>query len=147
MYGNFVKLSTIKILEVAHLTKDSKIFGRDLSVLMVALHFCNWKTGKARFTVKRLSEVLETAPSNIRASMKRLRVCGLLVEAEDRDGTQYFIPNPKIFVCSTGKARGLLLRTYYEAVYGKDFKDCIQDPELETFMMDPEDSFIQDEPF
>lgn len=145
--GNFIKLSTTGMLDIVQLTKESKIHGRDITVLMMALYFCNWKTGKSRFTIKKLSEMLDTATTNIRASMKRLRACGLLVEAEDRDGTPYFIPHPKIFVCSTGKARGLLLKTYYKAIHGQNFEDCIQDAELEMLTGYDEDSTIHDEPF
>jgi len=145
--GNFMKLSTSGMLDIVQLTKKNSIHGRDLTVLMLALYFCNWKTGKSRFTIKKLSEMLDTAPTNVRASMKRLKACGLLVEAEDRDGTPYFIPHPKIFVCSAGKARGLLLKTYYEAIHGEDFEDCIQDIELEMLTCYDEDSTIHDEPF
>lgn len=129
--GSFIRLSTEKLLDVVHLAQNKHIQGRDLVVLMLALHFCNWKTGKARFTAKRMSDILGTAQNNVRASLKRLRLCSLLVQAEERDGTPYYIPHPKIFVCGNGKPRGLLLKAYYDAVYGKDHEYCTDELELQ----------------
>lgn len=134
--GSFIRLSTERLLDVVRLAQNKHIQGRDLVVLMLALHFCNWKTGKAKFTAKRMSEILGTAQSNVRASLKRLRLCSLLVQAEERDGTPYYIPHPKIFVCGNGRPRGLLLKAYNDAVYGKN-------NELST--EDLEDEFTEEE--
>ena len=138
--GSFIRHSTEKLLDVVHLAQNKHIQGRDLVVLMLALHFCNWKTGKARFTAKRMSEILGTAQSNVRASLKRLRLCSLLVQAEERDGTPYYIPHPKIFVCGNGRPRGLLLKAYNDAVYGKDHEHC-------TDELEPQEQDFEQEPF
>ena len=140
--GSFIRLSTERLLDVVQLAQDKHIQGRDIVVLMLALHFCNWKTGKARFTAKRMSEILGTAQNNVRASLKRLRLCSLLVQAEERDGTPYYIPHPRIFVCGNGRPRGLLLKAYSDAVYGKNNKLSTEDLEDEF----TEEEFEQ-EPF
>lgn len=128
----FIKLINTRLPILFQYIQSKDIAGRDLSVLLCCLYFTNWKTGKCRVTTRRLSDTLSTAQTNIRASIRRLRACKLIAEAQDRDGTSYLIPHPKLFQCSTGRARGLLLRAFYLDVYGPSFHELVEDEELEA---------------
>lgn len=128
----FIKLVNNKLPILFQYIQSKDIAGRDLCVLLCCLYFTNWKTGKCRVTTRRLSDTLSTAQTNIRASIRRLRACKLIAEAQDRDGTSYLIPHPKLFQCSTGKARGSLLKAFYLDVYGPDFQELVEDDELDT---------------
>lgn len=135
----FIKLMNARLSIIFGLARNKEINGRDMFVLLACLHFTNWKTGKSRTTTKKLSDLLGTAQPNIRGSFRRLKACGLIAEVEDRDGTPYMIPHPKLFECASGKARGLLLKAYYDQVFGED-ADSIQDEELEYLEHEPADS-------
>lgn len=138
----FIKLIPGKLSLINQYHKEGKIAGRDVMALIACLQFCNWRTGKCSVTPKVLSEVLGTAQNNVRASLKRLRLCGLLVEHVERGGYKVLIPHPKIFECCNGKPRGMLLHAYYAAVYGPDYGDHIQDHEIEPDGEDPEDETL-----
>lgn len=75
--------------------------------------------------------MLGTALPNVRGSMRRLKACGLITDAVDPSGVPYMIPHPKLFECSAGKARGLLLKNYYSGVFGQSYESFIEDEELE----------------
>lgn len=111
------------------LLQTKKIANRDVLVLLVCLYFTNWKTGKTRVTTKKISETLDTATSNVRASLRRLKDAKLIAEDTEKDGTSFMIPHPKLFECCSGKLRGLLLKKYYAAAYDQDFQP--EDEELE----------------
>lgn len=127
----FIRLMNERLPAIFSLMRDKKLSGRDISVLLACLYFTNWKTGKCRVTTKKVSEVLGTSQANVRNSMRKLKSCNMIVDASDANGTSYMIPHPKIFECSNGKARGLLLKSYYSVVYGPDFEGCVEDEELE----------------
>lgn len=133
----FIKLINHRLPILLASIHKKEVSGRDIIVLLTCLHFTNWKTGKCKVTTKKLSEVLDTAQPNIRGSLRRLKACNLIVNAEDRDGTPYMIPHPKLFECASGKARGLLLKGYYSAIYGDDYEASVQDEELEYFGSQP----------
>lgn len=128
----FIKLIPGRLALINQYHKEGKIAGRDIMALIACLQFCNWRTGKCSVTPKVLSEVLGTAQNNVRASLKRLRLCGLLVEHVERGGYKVLIPHPKIFECCNGKPRGLLLHAYYTAFYGPNYKDHVEDFEIEA---------------
>lgn len=143
--AGFIKLMNDRLPIVFSLIRFKKISGRDVLVLLVCLHFTSWKTGKCQVATKKISEMLGTALPNVRGSMRRLKACGLIMDAVDTSGTPYMIPHPKLFECSSGKARGLLLHNYYKGVYGQDYELSIEDEELEFLnnkapALDPADS-------
>jgi len=127
----FIKLMNHKLSIILSLAGEKKVTGRDILVLIACVHFTDWKTGRSRVTTKKISELLGTAQPNVRGSLRKLKAYGLIADVEDRDGTLYMIPHPKIFECSSGKARGLLLKNYYEGVYGKNKAASIEDEEME----------------
>lgn len=69
--------------------------------------------------------------------MRRLKACGLITDAVDASGVSYMIPHPKLFECSSGKARGLLLKSYYSGVFGQSYESLIEDEELEYLESKP----------
>lgn len=127
----FLRLMNERLPIIFSLIQAKKISGRDVLVLLVCLHFTSWKTGKCRVTTKKIGEMLGTALPNVRGSMRRLKACGLIADAVDTSGVPYMIPHPKLFECSAGKARGLLLKNYYAEVYGQSYESFIEDEELE----------------
>ena len=143
--AGFIKLMNDRLPILFLLTRSKKISARDVLVLLVCLHFTSWKTGKCQVATKKISEMLGTALPNVRGSMRRLKACGLIMNAVDTSGTPYMIPHPKLFECSSGKARGLLLHNYYKGVYGQDYELSVEDEELEFLntkvsALDPADS-------
>lgn len=127
----FLRLMNERLPIVFSLIQAKRVSGRDILVLLVCLHFTSWKTGKCRVTTKKISEMLGTALPNVRGSMRRLKACGLITDAVDTSGVPYMIPHPKLFECSAGKARGLLLKNYYSGVFGQSYESFIEDEELE----------------
>lgn len=141
----FTRLVNKNIKVLLDHVKSKEIAPRDAMVLMAIVAFCDWKTGRTNVTVKRLSETLETAAPNIRASIRRLRACRLLVSTTNNEGIQVFIPHPNIFQCGSGKSRGLTLKLYYQEIYGKDFRSKALDVELEEYLEKPGRSSLEAE--
>jgi len=140
----FLRLMNERLPVIFSLIQAKKVSGRDILVLLVCLHFTSWKTGKCRVATKKISELLGTALPNVRGSMRRLKACGLITDAVDTSGIPYMIPHPKLFECSAGKARGLLLKNYYAGVYGQNYELSIQDEELEFLEAKPSASHLTD---
>jgi hypothetical protein len=108
-----------------------KLQSRDLVVLIIHVIHSDWRTGRCRLTISKLSEILERKPVTLYPSIKRLKACKLLVPIKDsRTGEKLYIVSPHLLKIGSAQARGFLLKTYYEAIKSNEPGDNTEDDEL-----------------
>ena len=107
---------------------------KDLTVLMIHVSHSDWRTGRCRLTTQRVAEILGHQVKTLYPSLKRLKNQNLLVPIKDsRTGERLYIISPFLLKVGSGRARGFLLKTYYDAINknqpdipqpdGDDFED------------------------
>jgi hypothetical protein len=90
---------------------------KDLTVLMIHVIHSDWRTGRCRLTTQRVAEILGHQVKTLYPSLKRLKNQNLLVPIKDsRTGERLYIISPFLLKVGSGKARGFLLKTYYDAI-------------------------------
>lgn len=98
------------------LVRQRRLELRDMAVLMALSAHVQWRSGRARITVKALANELGLNLSSCADSIRRLKREALLARCVDeRTGEVFFLINP--FVISVGgpQRRGLLWRMFEEA--------------------------------
>jgi hypothetical protein len=107
---------------------------KDLTILMIHVIHSDWRTGRCRLTLQRVAEILGHQVKTLYPSIRRLKDQNLLVPIKDsRTGEKLYIISPFLLKVGSGKARGFLLKTYYDAINknqpdipqpdGDDFED------------------------
>ena len=90
---------------------------KDLTVLMIHVIHSDWRTGRCRLTTQRVAEILGHQVKTLYPSIRRLKDQNLLVPIKDsRTGEKLHIISPFLLKVGSGKARGFLLKTYYDAI-------------------------------
>jgi hypothetical protein len=90
---------------------------RDLTVLIIHIIHSDWRTGRCRLTTQKAAEILGYQVKTLYSSLKRLKAQSLLVPIKDsRTGERLHVISPFLFKVGSGKARGFLLKTYYDAI-------------------------------
>jgi hypothetical protein len=90
---------------------------RDLVVMMVYLSHSDWRTGRCRLTIHKVAKILSRHVKTLYPAIRRLKLQNLLVPVEDpRTGEVFHIISPFLLKAGSNKARGYLLKTYYDAI-------------------------------
>jgi len=115
--NKFLILCTSGAKDLIAAIKAKKLQAKDLMVLLVYSYHADWRTGRCRLTVEGLAELLDQRKPTLYPSVRRLRECNLLVPARDpRTKEKYYIINPYFLKAGSGKARGLLIKAFNEAI-------------------------------
>ena len=131
LYGS--GLSTL-VLKIA----SNELQNKDLTVLLIHLIHSDWRTGRCRLTTQKVAEILGHQVKTLYPSIRRLKDQNLLVPIKDsRTGERLHIISPFLLKAGSGRARGFLLKTYYDAINRN------QPDTLETIL---EDAGCFDEP-
>ena len=131
LYGS--GLSTL-VLKIA----SNELQNKDLTVLLIHLIHSDWRTGRCRLTTQKVAEILGHQVKTLYPSVRRLKDLNLLVPIKDsRTGEKLYIISPFLLKAGSGRARGFLLKTYYDAINRN------QPDTLETIL---EDAGCFDEP-
>jgi len=95
----------------------SKLQHKDLTVLVIHVIHSDWRTGRCRLTLQKVAEILGHQVKTLYPSIRRLKDQNLLVPIKDsRTGEKLYIISPFLLKVGSGKARGFLLKTYYDAI-------------------------------
>lgn len=103
------------------LVRQRRLELRDMAVLMALSAHVQWRSGRAKVTVKALASQLGLSLSSCADSVRRLQRESQLARCVDeRTGEAYFLINP--FVISVGgpQRRGLLWKMFEEATRAED---------------------------
>lgn len=88
---------------------------RDVSVILRIVDCTDWRTGKAKVTVKQLAEDLAMQPTHCSLSISRLKKEMLVVTGRDpRCSGHYFLPNPYL-TCNTKQKQAHLWQLFQAA--------------------------------
>ena len=99
---------------------------KDLTVMVIHIIHSDWRTGRCRLTLQRVAEILGHQVKTLYPSIRRLKDQNLLVPIKDsRTGEKLHIISPFLLKAGSGKARGFLLKTYYDAI-NKNQPDILQ---------------------
>lgn len=129
------------MMRVAQLVASKDLQNRDAVVLMIYLASANWRTGRCRLHIDKVGEVLGLKIATLWPSVKRLQKVNLLVPIKDpKTCERLHIVSPFLLKAGSGKARGFLLKTYYDAI-NKNQPEA-SDPDGDSL----EDSGWADEP-
>ena len=105
------------MMRVAELVASKDLQNRDVVILMIYLAAADWRTGRCRLTTQRVAEILGHQVKTWYPSIRRLKDQNLLVPIKDsRTGEKLHIISPFLLKVGSGKARGFLLKTYYDAI-------------------------------
>lgn len=127
----FLSLYVDGLLSLISDITAGNIQSRDLVVLIIHIIHSDWRTGRCRLTVKRVSEILKRKPVTLYPSIKRLKTSGLMVPIKDsRTGEKLYIISPHLLKIGSAQARGFLLKTYYEAIKNNQPQADMEDDEL-----------------
>lgn len=127
----FLSLYVDGLLSLISDITEGSIQSRDLVVLIIHIIHSDWRTGRCRLTVKRVSEMLNRKPVTLYPSIKRLKTSGLMVPIKDsRTGEKLYIISPHLLKIGSAQARGFLLKTYYEAIKNNQPQADMEDGEL-----------------
>ena len=115
--GGFSVLYDDGMMLVAQLVASKDLQNRDAVVLMIYLANADWRTGRCRLHIDKVTEVLGLKVATLWPSVKRLQKANLLVPIRDpKTCERLHIVSPFLLKAGSGKARGYLLKTYYDAV-------------------------------
>jgi hypothetical protein len=115
--GDFSVLYDDGMMLVAQLVASKDLQNRDAVVLMIYLANADWRTGRCRLHIDKVTEVLGLKVATLWPSVKRLQKANLLVPIRDpKTCERLHIVSPFLLKAGSGKARGYLLKTYYDAI-------------------------------
>ena len=115
--NGFAVFYTDGMLHVAELIASKDLQNRDAVVLMIYLANADWRTGRCRLHIDKVGEVLGLKIATLWPSVKRLQKVKLLVPIRDpKTCERLHIISPFLLKAGSGKARGFLLKTYYDAI-------------------------------
>jgi hypothetical protein len=115
--GGFSVLYDDGMMLVAQLVASKDLQNRDAVVLMIYLANADWRTGRCRLHIDKVTEVLGLKVATLWPSVKRLQKANLLVPIRDpKTCERLHIVSPFLLKAGSGKARGYLLKTYYDAI-------------------------------
>ena len=105
------------MMRVAELVASKDLQNRDAVVLMIYLANADWRTGRCRLHIDKVGEVLGLKIATLWPSVKRLQKVNLLVPVKDpRTCERLHIISPFLLKAGSGRAKGFLLKTYYDAI-------------------------------
>jgi hypothetical protein len=105
------------MMRIAELVASKDLQNRDAVVLMIYLANADWRTGRCRLHIERVAEVLGLKIATLWPSVKRLQKANLLVPIKDaKTCERLHIVSPFLLKAGSGRARGFLLKTYYDAI-------------------------------
>lgn len=114
---NFTLLYEAGLSDLVSRVAGNKLQNKDLTILIIYIIHSDWRTGRCRLTLQKVGEILGRQVKTLYASLKRLKSQNLLVPIRDsRTGESLYIISPFLLKVGSGKARGFLLRTYYDAI-------------------------------
>lgn len=135
--AHFCKVNLDELNLLVKLTQARVIHHRDLTVFWTFVSMMDWRTGRCRLTCARLSEELGINVNTIYLSVKRLRDASLILPyTEKRGGTKIYLVNPYIVNCGQGKQRGLVLKTFMEALNDAGGGSNIQKNDIHDGMLE-----------
>ena len=115
--SGFSVLYSDGMMRVAELVASKDLQNRDAVVLMIYLANADWRTGRCRLHIDKVGEVLGLKIATLWPSVKRLQRAKLLVPIKDpKTCERLHIVSPFLLKAGSGKARGFLLKTYYDAI-------------------------------
>ena len=115
--SNFIVLRQSGLMDFVSMVSQGKLQNRDLIVLMIYVIHTDWRTGRCRITAGRVSEILGYQLRTLYPSVKRLKEQDLLVPIKDsRTGEKLHLVSPHFMRAGSGRAKGFLLKTYYDAI-------------------------------
>jgi hypothetical protein len=113
----FTSLYDPGLLDIIAKIVGNKLQHRDLTVLIIHVIHSDWRTGRCRLTTQKVAEILGYQVKTLYPSIRRLKDQNLLVPIKDsRTGEKLYIISPFLLKVGSGKARGFLLKTYYDAI-------------------------------
>lgn len=120
------------------------IQNKDLIILIIYSMHADWRTGRCRLTIARLSEMLGHKKETLYPSIRRLKNAAMLVPIRDgRTGEKLYIVNPFFMKAGSGKSRGYLIKTYADAIEA----NCSSPDEAEAFRLQVERASLNDPTF
>lgn len=124
--SNFIVLRQSGLMDFISRVSQEKLQNRDLIVLMIYVIHTDWRTGRCRITAKRVSEILGYQLRTLYPSIRRLKEQDLLVPIKDsRTGEKLHLVSPHFMRAGSGKAKGFMLKTYYDAISGNKPTDSL----------------------
>lgn len=106
---------------ILFLIAAGELQNRDFSILMVFIIHSDWRTGRCKLTVEKLSEVIGCKKATLYPSIRRLKKTLLIVPARDeRSGQKLYILSPYVFRGGSGKVRGYMLKVYDKAIQANE---------------------------
>jgi hypothetical protein len=105
------------MMRVAELVASKDLQNRDAVILLIYLAAADWRTGRCRLHIDKVAEVLGHKIATLWPSVKRLQRANLLVPIRDpKTCEKLHIVSPLLLKAGSGRARGFLLKTYYDAI-------------------------------
>lgn len=115
--SNFIVLRQSGLMDFISRISQGKLQNRDLIVLMIYVIHTDWRTGRCRITAGKVSEILGHQLRTLYPSIKRLKEENLLIPIKDsRTGEKLHLVSPYFMRAGSGRAKGFLLKSYYDAV-------------------------------
>jgi hypothetical protein len=115
--SDFMSLYESGLLMLISKIASNELQNKDLTVLIIHLIHSNWRTGRCRLTTRKVAEILGHQVKTLYPSIRRLKDQNLLVPIKDsRTGEKLYIVSPFLLKAGSGRTKGYLLKTYYDAI-------------------------------
>lgn len=114
----FFRLDAYELEVLLQMQAKKLLQHRDITVLLAFISLTDWRNGRCRTNCAFIGRLINKSKPLVSASVKRLKQYQLLVYCvnERNSGDAYYLLNPSLVICGSGRQRGFLIKQFNKAI-------------------------------
>lgn len=115
--SGFIKCHNLEIYQYIQMSATKFLERRDFATLLALVWRMDARSGRVKTTVNFIAEQFAVKPSDISASITRLKKCRLVCSIyNSQTGERFFLVNPALFSVGGKNKRAALIKTFNKAL-------------------------------